>query len=413
MPANSVDVAIIGAGPYGLSLAAHLKDRRIEFRIFGWPMQTWYEMPRGLYLKSMGFATNIYTTDGRLGFVSYSQERGLEANEPCAIADFTLYGVWAQEQLVPELEKVAVANVSRDGNGYNLTLNNGEILHAKQVIVAVGLKYFAYLPNEIASLPIDLASHTSQHRDYRAFADKDVCVVGAGQSALEAAHLLREAGARPQLLVRGSRVEFAKRTPSHRNWWQRIRRPQSGLGPGLKGWVLESMPLFAHFMPARLRLPFVKRHLGPLGAWWLCDDIVGKVPFFTNCTILQAVPQARRLLLRVSEKDVGEREIVCDHVIAGTGYEVDVDRLQFLDLNLRKSIRRVELGPALDFRFQSSVPGLYFIGLASSLSFGPMFRFVLGADYTSRALSCELARRSVQKIKRARYGALRTEEASG
>jgi len=174
-----------------------------------------------------------------------------------------------------------------------------------------------------------------------------------------------------------------------------MRRPQSGLGPGLKNWVLENLPLLVHFRPDRWRVPFVRSHLGPNGAWWLRDRIVGKVPILTNCSILDATPRAGHLSLDVSENG-SRRRILCHHVIAGTGYEVDIDRLTFLDADLRWSIRRIERGPALDFRFQSSVPGLYFIGPASSPSFGPLFRFVAGAACSSRSLSRELARRSVR-----------------
>jgi hypothetical protein len=392
MAIGTTEVAIVGAGPYGLSLAAHLEDKGVTFRILGRPMQTWWNMPRGMFLKSLGFATNVYTADGRLDFVGYCQQRGLESNEPCAIVDFARYGIWAQKQLVPELEETDVTHVARTADGFELTSSNGSVLRCRQVVIAVGITHFARMPDQLAELPPRFASHTSQHTDYRPFADKDVIVVGGGQSAFEAARLLLQAGARPQLLVRAPQIGFSSKMPPQRGWWERVRRPQSGLGPGLKNWVLENLPLLVHFMPDRWRLPFVKSHLGPNGAWWLRDRIVGKVPVLTNCVILDARLRAGRLSLDVSESG-SRRRILCDHVIAGTGYEVDIDRLAFLDADLRGSIRRIERGPALDFRFQSSVPGLYFIGPASSLSFGPLFRFVAGAAYSSRSLSRELARR--------------------
>lgn len=391
MRLDCVEVAIIGAGPYGLSLATHLKHRGVNFRIFGQTMQTWREMPRGMFLKSFGFATKVYTPDGRDDFVTYCQERSLEANEPCAIADFARYGVWAQKRLVPDVEEVDVVAVSRTGSDFQLTLANGETLRAARLVVAVGLTHFARSPGGLKELPRELSSHASQHAGYEAFSGKDVCVVGGGQSAFEAGRLLLEAGARPKLLVRASKVSFSDKMPPHRNLWERIRRPQSVLGPSLKSWVLEKFPLLAHFVPDRWRVPFVKSYLGPHGAWWLRDRILGKVPILTDCAIVQATPSGGRLALHV--RHAGESEIFCDHVIAATGYEVDVDRLQFLAADLRQSIRRIEQGPALDFRFQSSVPGLYFVGFASSLSFGPLFRFVAGADYTSRALAREFTRR--------------------
>jgi thioredoxin reductase len=387
MRSDVTEVAIIGAGPYGLSLAAHLRAAGVRFRIFGRPMQTWRTMPAGMFLKSFGFATTIYTPDGSDDFVTYSRERNLEESEPCSIADFASYGVWAQKRRVPELEEVDVAEVARDGENFVVTLSDGESFRANRLVVAVGVTHFASSPVELRDLPRELASHTSDHSSYDAFAGKDVCVVGGGQSAFEAARVLVAAGARPRLLVRAREVDFSEKMSEHRSLWERLRRPQSVLGPGLKNWVLENFPLLMHFVPDRWRVPFVKSHLGPQGAWWLRHHVVGKVPISTDCAIVAAAPRDGRLALRVRSGEGSEQEIVADHVVAATGYVVDVDRLRFLSADIRQEVRRIERGPALNMRFQSSVPGLYFIGFASSLSFGPLFRFVAGADYTSRALT--------------------------
>jgi hypothetical protein len=404
MTLDVVKVAIVGAGPYGLSLATHLRDAGVGFRIFGKPMQTWREMPRGMFLKSFCFATSVYTPDGRDGFVSYSEERGLEAFEPCSIADFARYGVWVQQRRIPELEETTVANVSRKGSIFKLTLADGKMCRAECVVIAAGVVHFASMPRELRGLPRDLASHTSQHSEYDSFAGKDVCIVGGGQSAFEAARLLSEAGARPQLLVRAPEVSFSSQMPPSRSLWERVRRPQSVLGPGLKNWVLEKFPLFMHHVPDRWRVPFVKSHLGPQGAWWLRRQIEGKVPISTGCSIVRAAPAGGRLALRVRSKGGTEREVVCDHAIAATGYVVDIDRLEFIDADLRRSLRRIERGPALDVRFQSSVPGLYFVGLASSLSFGPLFRFVAGAAPTSRVLAREFTKRKASHSEQTNQG---------
>lgn len=392
MASGSTDVAIVGAGPYGLSLAAHLRQRGVAFRIFGEPMKFWFEMRKGMYLKSFGFATNVYVPDGKLSFVEYCRERGLEEREPCAIADFARYGVWVQEQAVPELERAEVTRVAADQDGFRLTLSTGEVVRARQVVVAVGLRYFARMPEGLAGLPASVASHTSQHHEFARFAGQDVCVVGAGQSALEAAGALREHGARPRLLVRGSVVRFSSKTPIERPVWQRLRAPTSGLGPGLKSWLLETFPPALHYAPAEMRLRLVRRHLSPEGAWWVRDRVEGKIPIHTGCTILGSGLRGDRVVLQVVEAGKGEREIEADHVIAGTGFEVDVDRLQLLDEGLRGRIRRIERAPALNRHFESSVPGLFFVGAASVMSFGPLFRFVVGASYAAPRVARHLAR---------------------
>jgi hypothetical protein len=96
------------------------------------------------------------------------------------------------------------------------------------------------------------------------------------------------------------------------------------------------------------------------------------------------------LCLRVA-KDGSDREIAVEHVVAGSGYVIDVDRLDFLDPKLRSAIRRIDRAPRLNAVFETSVSRLHVVGPASALSFGPLFRFVVGAEYTSRILSTHLA----------------------
>ncbi|HVZ05404.1 NAD(P)-binding domain-containing protein [Hyphomicrobium sp.] len=401
MDSRVTDVAIVGAGPYGLSLAAHLKHKGLDFRIFGRPMQTWRAMPQGMHLKSFGFATNVYDPSGEHTFVRYCNDRNLESFEPCSMADFARYGVWVQETLLPELHQADVVHLGHDGQRYSMTLSDGSRISARHVVIAVGLTYFARIPDPLAALPNQFASHTADHSDYSHFKDKDVCVVGAGQSAFEAARLLLDAGARPRLLIREPSFSFSEKMPLKRSLWECLRRPQSGLGPGLKSFLLERVPILMHFMPDYWRLPFTRHFLGPQGAWWLKDRIVGKIPIITNCALVGAEPNGQRLRLQLRTGGISQ-ELDCDHVIAGTGFVADVDRLSFIDPHLRKRIRRTESAPTLDYRFQSSQKGLYFIGFASSPCFGPLFRFVAGARFTSywlaRTLSQQLSSSHVESF---------------
>ncbi len=390
-------VAIIGAGPYGLSLAAHLAARKIEHRIFGFPMSFWYQIADAggeRYLKSYCFGTNISSPKPGYSFADYSEPRGLETFEPCTMADFAAYGRWFQKANVAWVETKNVVGLARQSGAFAVSLDDGERFLACDVVVATGLSYFAYIPPILSSLPAHLVTHTSRIDRFADFRGRDVAVLGGGQSALEAAALLYEVGARPQLLAREGSVLWQSRVSQSRSIWRRLRSPISGLGTGPKAWALTRFPGAIHRFPAALRTRFVKSHLPPEGAWWLRPRVEGRVPIHTDRIVAEVREKSGRAALRLrGAKGGSEREFVVDHIVAGTGYDISVERLEFLEPGLGGEIRRHERAPALNATFESSAPGLRFIGPSSAMSFGPLFRFVAGADYTARAVSSSLAAR--------------------
>jgi hypothetical protein len=282
----------------------------------------------------------------------------------------------------------------RDGK-FVLTLDNGECVWAKRVVVAVGLTYFSRIPAELGQLPQDRVRHTWGQNDFRGYAGKDVVVIGGGSSALETAALLHEHGARVRVLVRGE-VHWGGR--GAREWERslvdRIRVPISSIGHGRENWVLQHVPWLMHYLPARKRIPFTRKHLGPAPAWWLQERVVGKFPVQHKTSIVGATLVGDKVSLRVREQGFGEYEIQADRVVAGTGYEIDVERIAFLNKDITRAIRRWELqpeAPRLSRNFESSVPGLYFIGPIAAPSFGPLVRFVAGSQFSVGIVARHLA----------------------
>ena len=392
---SKTNVAIIGAGPYGLSLAAHLAERNIEHRIFGRPMLFWSQLAEAggaRYLKSYCFGTNISTPTPGSSFADYSEPRGLETFEPCSIEDFANYGHWFQKKNVAWVEPVDVAQVMHQAQGFVVDLADGGRVVATTVVIATGLSYFAYIPSVLTSLPPSLVTHTSRIARFSSLKGCDVAVIGAGQSALEAAALLNEVGARPQLFVREDSILWQTRVSQSRSLWRRLRSPISGLGTGPKAWGLTHFPGAMHRLPNSWRTRFVKNHLPAEGAWWLRDRVENKIPIHTGTVVVEAREAGGRVALRLhAAMDRSDRQLVVDHVIAGSGYDIDVERLDFLHPGLRSQIQRLGLAPKLSATFETSVPGLRFIGPASAMSFGPLFRFVVGAEYTARIVSARMA----------------------
>jgi thioredoxin reductase len=396
-----LETAIIGAGPYGLSVAAHFRRRGIPFRIFGRPMDSWLaHMPKGMMLKSDGFASDIYDPESAFTLRQFCAERGIEYADtgiPVRLETFTAYGLAFRERMVPELEDKLVAKVERLPGGFLLQLEDGETVQARKVVLAIGITHFAYIPESLAHLPTEVLSHSARHRELEPFRGRDVVVIGGGSSAMDLAGLLHESGAQVQLVSRRQELKFhSQPTGKPRSRWQQIRHPQSGLGPGMRSRFFANSPLAFHYLPERIRVEAVRRTLGPSGGWFIRDKVIGKVPLHLGCTPQRAQVQNGRVHLSVRAADGSEREIVTEHVIAATGYRVDLERLKFLSSEIRSRLKTVQGSPMLSSSFESSVPGIYFVGVAAANSFGPVMRFAFGAGFAARRVTQTIAKALAQ-----------------
>jgi thioredoxin reductase len=387
-----VNTVIIGAGPYGLSIAAHLRHNGTPFRIFGRPMDSWRShMPKGMLLKSDGFASNISDPNAQLTLEKFCAERGIPYTDtglPIRLETFTEYGLAFRERMLPQLEDKLVVSIEAQPEGYRLRIDDGEVLMAKRVILAVGITHFEYVPEVLAKLPAEFLSHSARHSEVGVFSGRRVVVVGAGSSALDWAGLLQEAGINVQLVARQSVLKFHNKPMRvERSLWERIRRPQNGLGPGWKSSFYANAPSLFHRLPQSLRLDIVARTLGPSGGWFIKDKVIGKVPLMLGYTIEGADVRGGKVQLRVRAQDGTETNVVADHVIAATGYKVDTYRLAFLSSDILSKIKTINSTPILSTDFESSMPGIYFAGVAAANSFGPVMRFAYGADFSARTIA--------------------------
>ncbi|NEB73865.1 FAD-dependent oxidoreductase [Streptomyces sp. SID14478] len=392
-------VVVIGAGPYGLSTAAHLRARGIPVRVFGEPMVSWRShMPEGMILKSVPSASNIDAPQRGHHLVDYCDAAGIKrlvTDEDLIPAEtFVAYGDWFQQKLVPELERVRVVSVDRRGTaGFELKLDSGEQFTARAVVVATGLSGLEHLPREFAEAvpdgptPTGPFSHSAQHHDLSRFAGKELVVVGAGQSALETAALAAEAGASVKVVARGKgSVRFG--SPP---WEQPRLRPDTPFG---KAWSLYALTYYPHQyrqLPPQARHFLVRRVLGPLGAWWLRERFEGKVAVRDVAGIERVAVSDGAPVLTARTHGGRLDDIGADHVIAATGYRVDLAAMPFLGDGLRARLSVSRGTPRLGAGYVSSVPGLYFTGMLGGSSYGPVMRFVCGTEFASPRLARHLA----------------------
>ncbi|MEU6038542.1 FAD-dependent oxidoreductase [Actinomadura sp. NPDC047616] len=389
------DVAVVGAGPYGLSVAAHTAALGLDVVVFGEPMGTWARnMPRGMLLKSEPQNSGLAAPGNSHSFVAFCEINSLPCARslPIPVERFVDYGRWFQRQAVPHLDPSMVTAVRTAGGGFVLELANGDQARARAVVLAVGVVPFARRPEPLAAFPSTLASHTIDHHDLSGFTGRDVTVVGAGQAALETAVLLDEAGARVRLVARAERLRWNGVPVPRRPLRDRVLAPESGLGSGWRTWVYANMPHTVRRLPGSTRRHIARTALGPAGAWWLRDRFVDRVPTLLGYRITDAAADGDRVRLSLTDADERPHQIDTDHVVCGTGFVVDLRRLPLLDPVLADGLRRDGLAPWLSPYFETSMPGLYAVGLMAKQTFGPGMQFVQGTAFAARRVAAHLAR---------------------
>lgn len=378
---------VIGAGPYGLSVAAHLKAQGVPTLIFGKPMEFWLNMPPKMFLKSSWSALNISDPGRKFSLNRYSKHFGIPKQEPVPLQVFLGYGQWFQKQLVPDVDQTYVQSLAQDGDGFHLDLADGRSVRAKKVVVAVGIASFANIPENLAHLHPSSLSHSQVHRDFSDFKDKSVIVVGSGQSALEAAALLYEVGAKVELIARGPVLWIDRRLYRYTGPAKRIFYPPSDVGPPGVNWLV-SFPLLFRRFSDEARRSLDERAVRPAGAPWLRSRVEGKVNITEGTSIVSATEKGAKVHLKLS--DGTTRDV--DHIVLGTGYDANIHALKFIDPSLLLKVQEHDGSPLLNEWFESSVPHLHFVGAPAGYAFGPLCRFVVGSKTSARQVARHAAR---------------------
>ncbi len=389
---DDCEVAVVGAGPYGLAVAAHLRDAKIGVRVFGDPMSFWRDnMPKGMKLRSPWRATHIADPHRTFSLDAFAAVQGIDPlPDQLPLEAFVRYGEWFQRRAVPDLDRRKVMRVEPVSEGFRLLLEGDEAVNARRVVVATGLAKQDFRPSPFAGLPSALVSHSCEHATLDRWRGKRVAVVGRGQSACESAALLREAGSEVELVCRGpvrwigagdhdDDDDAARR----RGWLWLLRemlQAPSAVGPPPLNWLNE-LPAIERRLPARLRSWISARSLRAGAVWWVKPRFEG-VRVIAGRAIIAVQAGDDRVTVRF-----GDGPRTYEHVLLATGYRIDIAKVGLLAPDLLHRIACIDGSPVLADGFESTVAGLHFVGSSSVMSFGPLMRFIAGAGYAARQVT--------------------------
>ncbi|MDO7908719.1 NAD(P)-binding domain-containing protein [Paenibacillus sp. JX-17] len=371
------DVVIIGAGPYGISLAAHAAAHKLNYKLLGYPMDFWKnQMPQNMFIRTPHDFCSFADAHDELSIERYAEATGTELVTPLPRPIFVDYAMWFAREAGVEFTPELVTSVTLRNDIYLIETETGERLSSRNVIIATGVEHYKYVPDLLRRLPDRLVSHTLGYTDFGQYAGQRVAVIGSGQSAWEAAALLHNEGSSVELLYRRASAHYA----GSREAEIEIREMgevfyQLPLAQKQEEWG-QSPGSVAHFLR-----PYVE----------------GKIPETGGVQVVRAQASEDTVILTLS--DGTTREV--DHVISASGFRINLDRVPFLGEDVRSWIEREEGYPSfprLNAAFESSQRGLYFAGPLSSHSHGPTFRFILGLKKTSRSIMASLTAAEANKL---------------
>ena len=373
----NTDLLIIGAGPFGLALAAQAQRDQIEHLIVGKPMEFWRSnMPKGMFLRSACDwhldPQNVHTIEAYL----QSQGKTSKDVEPLSLDFYLTYTDWFQKQKNIQPQPVYIERLDFSNEHFIATAANGDVINAKNVVLAPGFKHFANIPEDLkAKLPAGSFQHTCDYVDFSDAANNRYLIIGGRQSAFEWAALLLEAGAAAvHLSHRHASPAFAVAEWSwikplvdnmveDPNWFRRLSQKEKD-DISYHMWS-EGRLKIEPWLESRLRNERVKV--------WPQTEIVSCV-----------VNESGEFEVRLTNGEA----ITVDKVVLATGYKVDIARLPILAAgNLLERIETRNGFPVLDDHFETSVPGLFITSMPAMQDFGPFFGFT-NSVRTSARLIC-------------------------
>ncbi|HET7820399.1 MAG TPA: FAD-dependent oxidoreductase [Ornithinibacter sp.] len=375
---DSTQLLVVGAGPYAYSAASCARDNGIQTHVVGIPMSFWRDqMPDDMFLRS-GPDWHLDTA-GEHTFAAYFEDRGLTRaeNDPVPIGVFLDHTDWFRAQKGFDVDERLVDTLEVDGDAFLATMEDGSTITAEKVLAAPGIRHFTALPAWHEGVPEHRRAHTCDLVDFDALAGARVVVVGGRQSAYEWAALLCDHGAvsvdvvhrHPAPAFEKVSWEFVnpyvEQTLTQRGWWRSLSADQQR-AIALEFWQVGRLTLEPWLTPR------------------LTPDVV---TVHASCEVVEVEEGDEATVLGLTD---GSR-LTADFVVLASGYRADIGRVPYLE-PLLDDLAVTDGFPQLSEGFETSVPGLFMTGFASTRDFGPFYGFTKGCPSSASLAVAEMLR---------------------
>jgi FAD-dependent urate hydroxylase len=386
---DHTDLLVIGAGPYAYAAAAYARDRGVATHVVGIPMAFWRDqMPTDMYLRS-GPDWHLDAT-GQDTFTAYFEDRGLRPGDfdPIPISVFLDHTDWFAERKKLDVDRRLVQELTKPDGTFLATMEDGSTLSADRVLAAPGIRHFVNHPDWYDQVPADRRSHTSDLVSFDHLAGARVVIIGGRQSAYEWAALLCDHGAeRVDLVHRHPTPTFAKvswafvdpfvqQTLAHRGWWRRLA-PDQQTRIARQFWQVGRLTLEQWIVPR------------------LAPDVVTSHPDrYVTAVAGGAAEDASVGSVEVQLTLSDGSTLTADHVVFASGYRADLGQVPYLS-GVIDQISVTDGYPDLSEGLETSLPGLWITGFASTRDFGPFYGFTKGCPSAARIAVDEMLDRPV------------------
>jgi thioredoxin reductase len=371
-----VNFLIVGAGPFGLSMAAYAKYYNIDHLVTGKPMSFWREnMPKGMFLRS-GHDWHL-CPQGINTIDKYLETRNLKPEdvEPLSLDLYLSYTEWFQEQARVQIQESLVQRLDHPNRQFVATLDDGQTITASNVLLAIGFRYFKNVPTELAEIiPATRFSHTCDLVNFDSLKGKRCLIIGGRQSAYEWAALINENGA--AAIHVSHRHELPQFTESDWAWVS----PMMGTMTENPGWFRN----LAKPKRKEIEERFWAEGRLKLETWLWPRINKENIKIWPSSRAVACKELSTREL--EVKLDVGEK-LTVDHIILATGYRVNMGNVPFLKAgNVLSKLKIQEGYPVLDENFQCNIPGLFITSMAATRDFGNFFAFTVSAVASARII---------------------------